>query len=136
ILAAVVIGFLTPSGVSAAPAHGVLIGRAAAAGHVIHKARYYRRHYRRRARYYYPSRPYGGGETIHQLSQENQERAQQNAGPAVGRSDIRLKHDIRLLGHLENGLGYYRFSYNGSDKVYVGVMAQEVQSVKPEAVVR
>jgi hypothetical protein len=52
------------------------------------------------------------------------------------RSDIRLKHDIALLGHLENGLGFYRFSYNGSDKAYVGVMAQEVQQVMPSAVVR
>jgi len=52
------------------------------------------------------------------------------------RSDIRLKHDIVLVGHLDNGLGYYRFSYNGSDKAYVGVMAQEVQAVMPEAVVR
>jgi hypothetical protein len=52
------------------------------------------------------------------------------------RSDILLKHDIALLGHLDNGLGFYRFSYNGSDKVYVGVMAQEVQQVMPEAVVR
>jgi hypothetical protein len=52
------------------------------------------------------------------------------------RSDIRLKHDIALLGHLENGLGFYRFSYNGSDKAYVGVMAQEVQQVMPAAVVR
>ena len=32
------------------------------------------------------------------------------------RSDITLKHDIVLLGHLDNGLGYYRFSYNGSDR--------------------
>jgi hypothetical protein len=47
-----------------------------------------------------------------------------------------LKHDISLLGHLDNGLGFYRFSYNGSDKAYVGVMAQEVQTVVREAVVR
>ena len=52
------------------------------------------------------------------------------------RSDIALKHDIVLLGHLANGLGYYRFSYNGSDRAYVGVMAQEVQAVMPKAVVR
>lgn len=51
-------------------------------------------------------------------------------------SDIRLKHDIVLLGRLDNGLGFYRFSYNGSDKAYVGVMAQEVQQVMPEAVTR
>ena len=51
-------------------------------------------------------------------------------------SDIRAKHDIVLLGHLDNGLGFYRFSYNGSDNAYVGVMAQEVQTVMPDAVVR
>ena len=50
------------------------------------------------------------------------------------RSDINSKHDIILLGRLDNGLGFYRYSYNGSDKVYVGVMAQEVQKVMPEAV--
>ena len=52
------------------------------------------------------------------------------------RSDIALKHDITLLGHLDNGIGFYRFSYNGSDKAYVGVMAQEVQVVAPDAVTR
>jgi hypothetical protein len=51
------------------------------------------------------------------------------------RSDITLKHDIVLLGLLPNGLGYYRFSYNGSNRPYVGVMAQEVQTVMPKAVV-
>jgi hypothetical protein len=54
----------------------------------------------------------------------------------VRRSDVMLKHDISLLGHLDNGLGFYRFSYNGSEKTYVGVMAQEVQTVMPAAVVR
>jgi hypothetical protein len=47
-----------------------------------------------------------------------------------------LKHDIVLIGHLANGLGFYRFSYVGSDQAYVGVMAQDVQAVAPEAVVR
>ena len=47
-----------------------------------------------------------------------------------------LKHDIALLGHLDNGLGFYRFAYNGSDKAYVGVIAQELQTVMPEAVMR
>jgi hypothetical protein len=50
------------------------------------------------------------------------------------RSDIALKHDVVLLGHLDNGLGYYRFSYLGSDKAYVGVIAQEVQAVMPSVV--
>jgi len=52
------------------------------------------------------------------------------------RSDMRLKHDIVLLGRLDDGLGYYRFVYNGGHTAYVGVMAQEVQTVMPEAVTR
>jgi hypothetical protein len=52
------------------------------------------------------------------------------------RSDMRLKHDIVLLGHLDSGIGFYRFTYNGAHTAYVGVMAQEVRSLMPEAVVR
>ncbi|HLN40745.1 MAG TPA: DUF3300 domain-containing protein [Xanthobacteraceae bacterium] len=63
--------------------------------------------------------------------------AARGGGGARGRpSDIRLKHDIALLGRLDNGLGFYRFSYDGEDKVYVGVIAQEVQAVMPDAVSR
>ena len=59
------------------------------------------------------------------------------AGAAeAGRSDIRLKHDIVLLGRLDDGLGYYRFVYNDGHTAYVGVMAQEVRRVAPEAVTR
>jgi hypothetical protein len=47
-----------------------------------------------------------------------------------------LKHDVVLLGHLANGLGFYRFSYLGSNEAYVGVIAQEVQAVMPAAVTR
>jgi hypothetical protein len=49
---------------------------------------------------------------------------------------MRLKHDIVLLGRLDDGLGYYRFVYNGGHTAYVGVMAQEVEGVAPEAVMR
>jgi hypothetical protein len=52
------------------------------------------------------------------------------------RSDIALKHDIIFLARLDNGLGFYRFSYNGSNRAYVGVLAQEVQAIMPEAVIR
>jgi hypothetical protein len=52
------------------------------------------------------------------------------------RSDVFSKHDIVLLGRLDNGLGFYRFSYNGSERFYVGVLAQEVQKIAPEAVTR
>lgn len=58
-------------------------------------------------------------------------------GRAGGRrSDVRLKHDIALIGHLDNGIGFYRFAYNGSDKAYVGVIAQEVRKVVPSAVLQ
>ena len=51
------------------------------------------------------------------------------------RSDIRLKEDIVWLGRLDNGIGIYRFRYKGGDRTaYVGVMAQEVQSIVPSAV--
>ena len=33
-------------------------------------------------------------------------------------------------------MGFYRFSYNGSNEAYVGVMAQEVQLIAPDAVTR
>jgi uncharacterized protein DUF3300/endosialidase-like protein len=52
------------------------------------------------------------------------------------RSDIRLKHDIVFLGYLNDGLDFYRFSYNGSKETYVGVMAQDVLRVAPGAVTR
>jgi hypothetical protein len=62
--------------------------------------------------------------------------AARGGGGGGRRSDAALKQDVVLLGRLNNGLGFYRFSYVGSDKVYVGVLAQEVQAVAPEAVVR
>jgi hypothetical protein len=49
---------------------------------------------------------------------------------------FRLKHDITLLGYIPNGVGFYRFVYNGGSKAYVGVIAQEVRGVMPEAVFR
>ena len=51
-------------------------------------------------------------------------------------SDIRLKRDVSLLGRREDGLGIYTFKYLWSDTVYVGVMAQEVALIRPDAVVR
>lgn len=56
-----------------------------------------------------------------------------SAGAGPG-SDIRLKRDIHAIGHLPNGLTLYRFKYTWSDKEWVGVMAQDVLKVMPEAV--
>jgi len=51
-------------------------------------------------------------------------------------SDIRLKRDIVELGRLASGLHLYRYRYHWSDTQYVGVMAQEVSAMMPEAVTR
>jgi Chaperone of endosialidase len=51
-------------------------------------------------------------------------------------SDRRLKRDIIQVGRLDNGLVLYRYRYKWSDQVYVGVMAQEVELVRPDAIVR
>jgi hypothetical protein len=80
-VAVVVIGFFSPSDVSAAPANGVAIGQAATAAQIIEKAQRYRRYPRRRGRTYgYRSYAPSDAESLHQLSEENQQRAQQNAG--------------------------------------------------------
>jgi outer membrane immunogenic protein len=57
-----------------------------------------------------------------------------NSGPTI--SDRRLKRDVALVAVLDNGLGLYRFRYLWSDTVHVGVMAQEVALIRPDAVVR
>jgi hypothetical protein len=51
-------------------------------------------------------------------------------------SDIRLKRDITQVGELDSGVGLYRYRYLWSDTTYVGVMAQEIAAVKPDAVLR
>jgi hypothetical protein len=51
-------------------------------------------------------------------------------------SDIRLKRDVTMVGRRDDGLGLYRYRYLWSDTVYVGVMAQEVALIRPDAIVR
>ena len=58
------------------------------------------------------------------------------SGQVIFVSDARLKRDITLVGRLDDGLGLYRYRYLWSDTVYVGVMAQEVALIHPDAVVR
>ncbi len=64
------------------------------------------------------------------------------AGALIYKSDRRLKTDIQRLGTLEKwDIGVYSFKYVDSlkdeygDKTYVGVMADEVEQVLPEAVI-
>jgi hypothetical protein len=49
-------------------------------------------------------------------------------------SDVRLKRDIVALGQLDNGLTLYRYRYLWSEQLFVGVMAQEVAELVPDAV--
>jgi hypothetical protein len=51
-------------------------------------------------------------------------------------SDVRLKRDIEPLKQLDNGLTLYRYRYLWSDTAYVGVMAQDVARVVPDAVIQ
>jgi hypothetical protein len=45
-----------------------------------------------------------------------------------------LKRDIRRIGQLANGLAVYLFRYLWSDQTHLGLMADEVERVHPEAV--
>ena len=53
-------------------------------------------------------------------------------------SDAHAKRDITPLAKRENGLQLYRYRYawSDSDRMYVGVLAQEVREVAPYAVLR
>lgn len=56
------------------------------------------------------------------------------ASIAVGFSDDRLKEHIMLLHRREDGIGIYQFVYKGDGLVYLGVLASEVEKIKPDAV--
>ncbi len=53
--------------------------------------------------------------------------------PVFGMSDERLKENIEQVGVL-NGFNIYRFNYLWSPKKFIGVIAQEVERIMPEAV--
>jgi hypothetical protein len=84
-----------------------------------------------------------------QMGDFNQKQAaQQNfnqglmglAGAGIMASDIRMKENIIPMGSLPNGLPFYQFEYKPEFKDiaghgrFVGVMAQDVEMVRPEAV--
>ena len=49
-------------------------------------------------------------------------------------SDERLKTDIRRVGKTDGGIPVYTYRYLGEGPVHMGVMAQDVEKVHPEAV--
>lgn len=54
--------------------------------------------------------------------------------PAPFFSDERLKHDAKRIGETDDGLPIYSYKYNGDDRTQIGLMAQDVEKKKPEAV--
>lgn len=89
-----------------------------------------------------------------QLSASNAQNAAKNSftsglmslggtlgGAAIMASDIRTKENIKAIGWLPNGLPVYEYEYKPEFKnrwghgKQVGVMAQEVEQVMPEAVI-
>jgi hypothetical protein len=50
-------------------------------------------------------------------------------------SDRRVKWDIAKVGQLDNGLNVYGFKYIGSKVPQIGLMADEVREIRPDAVV-
>jgi hypothetical protein len=51
-------------------------------------------------------------------------------------SDRSVKKNIKRIGTHPSGVGIYSFSYKWEDKERIGVMADEIEQVKPEAVGR
>jgi hypothetical protein len=63
------------------------------------------------------------------------------AAAIMAPSDIRLKENIKAIGYLPNGLPVYEYEFKpefkhiGGEGKHIGVMAQEVEKVMPEAVI-
>jgi hypothetical protein len=58
----------------------------------------------------------------------------QGIGSAVA-SDRRVKTNIKVVGKTDSGLPVYTYQYKGQNVTQMGVMAQDVEMVNPEAVV-
>lgn len=49
-------------------------------------------------------------------------------------SDIRLKTDVAVVGHLRDGTPVHRFRYKGESRMQIGLIAQDILVTKPDAV--
>ena len=76
-----------------------------------------------------------------QAAQQNFNQGLMGLGGALALSDIRTKENIKQINWLPNGLPVYTYEYKPEFKdiaghgKFVGVMAQEVEMVQPEAVI-
>jgi hypothetical protein len=82
----------------------------------------------------------GAGGLVADVGRESRGKAKDKSGlgRAIGTalvvgSDRRLKKDIKLIGRTDEGLNVYEFRYIDGSGPYIGVMAQEVAEMKPEA---
>ena len=55
-------------------------------------------------------------------------------GPFAAMSDRRVKEDVRKVGKTDDGQNIYSFRYKGGGPIQMGLMAQEVEKKKPQAV--
>lgn len=55
-------------------------------------------------------------------------------GGLFSMSDVRVKKDVHRVGQLPNGLGIYKYRFIGSNEMQLGVLAQEVKKIMPDAV--
>ena len=82
-----------------------------------------------------------GASNAANAAQSNFNSGLMGLGGAALMSDIRTKENIKALGWLPNGLPVYEYEYKPEWKdeaghgKFIGVMAQEVEMVQPEAVI-
>lgn len=73
-----------------------------------------------------------GGSVVNDISSLGNAGA--NAYMAYSLSDVRLKTDIKRVGTTDGGLPVYTYRYKWGGPVQMGVMAQDVEKVMPDAV--
>jgi len=72
--------------------------------------------------------------SVNDISERSGDVTVMSGGEGTPASDIRSKEQITQVGETKHGLPLYRFHYKGGDEAYLGVMAQDVLKVMPEAV--
>ncbi len=63
------------------------------------------------------------------------ETAKTAASIAASLSDIRFKENLHKVGKLDNGLDVYLFNYKNDKTPRLGLIAQQVRKIRPEAVI-
>tara|TARA_Y100000310_G_scaffold96723_1_gene94485 strand:- start:2725 stop:4695 length:1971 start_codon:yes stop_codon:yes gene_type:complete len=70
------------------------------------------------------------------VEEEEEEEEEYDPFAVIKKSDINIKKDITRVSKLKNGIPVYLFRYKWSDKMSIGVMAQDVEKILPEAVIK